>query len=297
MRTPTQKAISTQKSYIYSNPTHLFAGQLQCKCCGGAIVQVCGKSGGYYGCHQAKRKTCSNKLTIPRKRLEKILLEHLKENLLTAENLKYVYDNVEKEIAKTLGTVPEELKEKRHQQEKIQAELQNLLNFVKAGNFSKVVSEALTDAESRSDKLKYEMQGLEFQRSNSFKAPPKEWIDHRLENLFDTLNKNTKASALALKDLFGTIELDPIPGECVIECGKLIQNRAYYLAYTKIDTLALLDEYKGTNWSLLRRRWDSNPRNAFTFTRFPSVLHRPLGHSSKKMKLLQYNYTILISQA
>jgi len=40
----------------------------------------------------------------------------------------------------------------------------------------------------------------------------------------------------------------------VIECGELIQNRAYYLAHSKIDTLALLDEYKGTNWSLLRTR-------------------------------------------
>jgi hypothetical protein len=32
-----------------------------------------------------------------------------------------------------------------------------------------------------------------------------------------------------------------------------------------------------------RRRWDSNPRNTFVFTRFPSVLHRPLGHSSRKI--------------
>ncbi|NDD58354.1 MAG: hypothetical protein EBZ47_03765 [Chlamydiae bacterium] len=224
IRTSTQKATSTQKSYIHANPTHFFAGQVQCKCCGGAIVQVCGKAGGCYGCHQAKRKTCSNKLTIPRKRLEEILLEHLKQNLLTAENLKYVYDNVEKEIEKTLEAVPEELKQKRAQHEKIQAELQNLLNFIKIGNFLKVVSDALTDAEGRSD------------------------------DLFETLNKKTKQSALVLKDLFGTIELEAIPGECVIECGKLIQNRTYYLAHTKIDTLALLDEYKGTNWSLLRKR-------------------------------------------
>ncbi len=254
MRTPSQKSSSKQKSYIYANPTHLFAGQLQCKCCGGAIVQVCGKGGGYYGCHQAKRKICSNKLTIPRKRLEELLLAEIRDKLCTAENLKYIYENVEKEIAKTLGQVPEELKQKRHLHDKMQAELQNLLNFVKAGNFSKVVSEALTDAENRSDKLKSEMQALEFQRSNTFKTPPKEWIDFRLENLFDTLNKNTKASALALKDLLGTIELEPVPGECVVECGQLIQNRAYYLAHSNIETLALLEEGKGTNWSLLRKR-------------------------------------------
>lgn len=254
MRTPSQKELSSQKSYIYANPTHLFAGQLKCKCCKGTIVQVCGKSGGYYGCHQAKRKTCSNKLTVQRKRLEEILINNLKTNLLTSENLNYVYDKIEKEIEKSLSTVPDESKQKRIEHEKIQSELQNLLHFIKAGNFSKVVSKALSDAENRSDKIKSEMQSLELQRNSSFKAPAKEWIDHRLDDLFETLDKNTKISALALKDLLGTIELELVPGECVIECGKLIQTKSYYLAHSTIDTLALLSEYKGTNWSLLRTR-------------------------------------------
>lgn len=35
-------------------------------------------------------------------------------------------------------------------------------------------------------------------------------------------------------------------------------------------------------WKKERREWDSNPRNAFTFTRFPSVLLKPLGHPSLK---------------
>lgn len=78
----------------------------------------------------------------------------MKQQILTVKNLKYVYDNVEKEIAKSLNEVPEELKQKKHQHEKVHAELQNLLNFIKAGNFSKVVSEAITDAESRSEKIK-----------------------------------------------------------------------------------------------------------------------------------------------
>ncbi|MFA6119573.1 MAG: hypothetical protein WC688_06645 [Parachlamydiales bacterium] len=41
--------------------------------------------------------------------------------------------------------------------EKIQTELQNLLNFIKAGNFSKLVSEAIVDSENRQEKLKGEM--------------------------------------------------------------------------------------------------------------------------------------------
>ncbi|MBX7065613.1 MAG: recombinase family protein [Parachlamydiales bacterium] len=241
-------------SYVHSNPVHLFAGQLQCKTCGGAIVQVCGKGGGYYGCYNAKRKTCTNKLTIRRSKVEDILLSTLKERFLTAENLKYVYDNVEKAVAKTLNEVPEELKQKRAQHEKVQAELQNLLGFIKAGNFSKLVSEAIVDAEGRSDKLQIEMKAMEFQTRNAFKAPPKEWIEHRLDKLKETLGMNTKASGLALKDLLGTIEMEAVPGECVVENGNLIQNKPYYLAHSTIDTLALLDEPKGTNWSLLRKR-------------------------------------------
>ncbi len=243
-----------QKSYIHSNPTHLLAGLMACKCCGGAIVQISGKGGGYYGCYNAKRKTCTNKLIIQRKRVESIILKNLKEKFLTAENIRYVYENVEKTVAKSLNEVPEEFKQKKGQFEKVQSELQNLLNFIKAGNFSKVVADAITDAEGRSDRLKGEMQGLEFQRKNAFKAPPKEWIEHRLEKLQETLDKNTKASALALKDLLGSIELEPVPGDCVVENGQLIQTKPYYMAHTNVQTLALLDETKGSNWLQWRKR-------------------------------------------
>ncbi len=243
-----------QKSYVYANPLHLMAGLLKCKCCGGAMVQISGKGGGYYGCYNNKRKVCANKLMVPRKKVESIIISNLKEKFLTAENLKYVYENLEKTIAKTMNEVPEELKQKRHQFDKVQAEMQNLLNFIKAGNFSKVVSEALTDAETRGDRLKSEMEGLDYQRKSAFKAPPREWIDFRLEKLHETLNKNTKASALALRDLLGSIEMEPVPGECLVENGKLIEVRGYYVAHTEIDTLALLEETKGSNWLRCRKR-------------------------------------------
>ena len=106
------------------------------------------------------------------------------------------------------------------------------------------------------------MQGLESQRKTAFKAPPKEWIEHRLENFYETLNKNTKVSALALKDLLGGVEIEPVGGECVVENRQLIQNRAYYMTYSNIDALSLLEEGKGSNSLQWRREWDSNPRDA-----------------------------------
>ena len=54
---------------------------------------------------------------------------------------------------------------------------------------------------------------------------------------------------MALKDLLGSIEMEAVQGECVVECGKLIQSRPYYVAHSRIQTLALLDkETKGSNW-------------------------------------------------
>lgn len=47
---------------------------------------------------------------VPRKKVESLLINDLKEKFLTVENLRYVYENVEKAISKTLNEVPEELR-------------------------------------------------------------------------------------------------------------------------------------------------------------------------------------------
>ena len=153
------------------------------------------------------------------------------------------------------------------------------------GNFSKTVSDALSSAEKKNEELTREIGSLEFQDKNSFKAPPKEWIDHRLASLRETLNKDTVSSSLALKELLGEIRLEAIMEKEVtaddIIDRKMGQSQStgnsqdgtvpifppfkpYYVAYTKIQTLALLDEeHKGSNWYHWRRDRDSNPRTPF----------------------------------
>jgi hypothetical protein len=54
--------------------------------------------------------------------------------------------------------------------------------------------------------------------------------------------------------------LEAVTGQCVIENGRLIEMKPFYMAYTQIQTLALLEESEGSNWLQCRRRWDSNPR-------------------------------------
>ena len=192
-----------QKSYIHGHSNHLLAGLMKCQCCGGAIVLLSGKGSGYYGCYNSKRKTCNNTLWISRKQVEQTIISELKKKILTIENLEYIYKNLEKNIAKGLNDVPEQIKKKKAQYDKLLLEMQNYLNYIKIGNFSKAVATALKEAETRSEALKEEIGGLEFQKQNTFKSPPKEWINHRLEKLHETLNKNTTSSALALKEVLG----------------------------------------------------------------------------------------------
>jgi hypothetical protein len=248
-----KQAFYQQKSYVHTSPNHLFSGLMKCNSCGGAIVLISGKGGGYYGCYNSRRRTCNNSLLIPRKRIEEIIINELKDKILTTDNLEYVYKNVEKLAAEGFNEVPELVKKKKAQYEKIQQEIQNYLNFIRVGNLSKAVSEALTEAEKKNDELKQEMESLEFQKENSFKAPPKEWINHRLENLRETLNKNTVSSSLALKELLSPISLEPILNK-EADLYRLFEGgdrdfKPYYVAHSKIHTLALLDEkYQSANW-------------------------------------------------
>ena len=138
----------------------------------------------------------------------------------------------------------------------------------------KTVSEALSEAEKKNGELEQEIAALEFQRKNNFKAPPKEWINHRLENLTETLNKDTIASSLALKELLSPITLEPILNKDV-DLYRLFEGsdrefKPYYVAHTKINTLALLDKRdQGANWYQWWRCGESNPG--------PKIgLHKPL---------------------
>ncbi len=238
---------------------------MKCYRCGGAIVLISGKGSGYYGCFNAKRKTCNNTLLAPRKRIEKTLISDLKEKILTTENIGYVYKRIEKLVSKGLNKIPEQIKEKKSRYEKILSEIQNYLNYIKTGKFSNAVSEALKEAEDKGGALKKEIDLLLYQKQNKFTSPPKEWISHRLEELRDTLNQNTVNSSLALKELLGSISLEPVTDKksdfyYIVSNGD-IKFKPYYIAHTKIQTLALLDDkYKGTNWLHWRREWDSNPR-------------------------------------
>lgn len=54
-----------------------------------------------------------------------------------------------------------------------------------------------------------------------------------------TGRSKTKGACARGKDLLESIEMEPVPGERAFENGRLIQNRAYYVAHSNVETLAL----------------------------------------------------------
>ncbi len=95
-------------------------------------------------------------------------------------------------------------------------------------------------------------------REKVFQAPPVEWIEERLAQMQEVLERRTERSALLLRSILGKIQLAPTQGEI---------GRPYYVARTSIDALSLLEPPPGQNdpdggSNSLRwwRRRESNPR-------------------------------------
>ncbi|MHB8313367.1 MAG: hypothetical protein ACYDD0_08730 [Candidatus Dormibacteria bacterium] len=88
--------------------------------------------------------------------------------------------------------------------------------------------------------LREEVDGLRRSRDAVFPAPPVEWIEERLTRLRPLLEQAAGRSAQVLRQILGTIPLEPTKGDI---------GRPHYLARTSIDTLVLLDPMPGVEGS------------------------------------------------
>jgi len=146
----------------------------------------------------------------------------------------------------------------RHPQETWRpTRLANFVDFIGEGRGSRALASALTETERRGETLREEVDGLRRSRDAVFQAPPIEWIEERLTRLRPLLEQATARSAQLLRQILGTIRLEPPKGDI---------GRPYYLARTSLDTLALLDPMpgaegseSGSNSVRWWRRRESNP--------------------------------------
>ncbi len=161
-------------------PTELLSGSLVCGLCGSSIVQVSGKSGGYYGCLGAAKGACKNKLLVRRSLAERVILAAVRDRLAPKENLAYVLERVKDELAKTMSNVPEALKAKQGEFEQEERRLANFIEFVAEGRGSRTLADALVATERKVDALRSELELLRRNQEVLLEPPPLVWLEERM---------------------------------------------------------------------------------------------------------------------
>jgi site-specific DNA recombinase len=249
-----------RKSYVDSHPTHLLSGALKCGACGGAIALVSGKSGGYYGCLNASRRSCENRVLISRARLEDKFVGALNEKVLKPEVLSVVYERTAKKIKEHFAHVPEELRLKKVELNRAESRVHNFIEFIATGRATPALADALSQAEEQVKTLKVDVASMESAQRDVFTPPPPAWIADRVRQLNDLLSARTEKSALALRRLTGPVTLTP---------EKPNVGRPYFRVNCKFDSLNLCVAEESSNLSQWWRRRESNPgpeaRNLYVY--------------------------------
>ncbi len=239
-----------RKSYVVSHPTHLLSGALKCGNCGGAIGLVSGKGAGYYGCLNASRHACDNRVLIARRRLEEKFLATLNDEVLKPEVLAAIYERTAEKIKEQFAHVPEELRLKRLELNRAETRVHNFIEFIASGRATGALSDALAEAEKQVKTLKTDVESMTHATAEAFTPPPRAWIADRLKNLNELLAKRTEKSALALRRLTGPVTLTPEKPEV---------GRPYFKVRCNVDSLNLLVAEEGSNSFHWWRRGESNP--------------------------------------
>jgi len=226
-------------SYVTSHPPHLLSGALSCGLCGSAINLVSGTAkrgqGGYYGCLQAVRRACTNRVLIARNKLEARVLAVLRAEVLRPDVLHAVYERTAAKVKEQFSHVPEELKAKRTELASAETRVHHFIEFIARGKAPTALADALADAEGRVKTLKVDVLSLEAARVEAFEPPPEAWIADRLAHLEDVLALRTEQSALALRRLLGNVKMTPQKPEV---------GRSYYTLTCAFQALNLLDLVK-----------------------------------------------------
>ena len=219
-------------------PAHLLAGAMTCSSCGASISQVSGKAGGYYGCPNARKSLCENKVIVRRTLVEKIVISEVRKTISSPEKFQYLLKKVESEISRLYNDIPESISQKEYELRSEERRLQNYINFIGEGNGSRTLNHALLESEKKVDALQAEIDGLRQARDKIYQSPSIEWIEERVSKLDQILELNSGESAIVLRKLLGPIEL---------EAQYPDYGKPYYVAHSSINALAITEPLPNEN--------------------------------------------------
>ena len=211
-------------------PRYLFSGLLTCGACGGSYTLVGAR---HYGCANVRnRGTCGNRLTIRRDVLEETVLRGLKDNLLHPDLIAEFVTTYQQEYNRLRRQQANEQASARAELAKVDRQIRNIIEAVKAGLFVPTMKDEAAALESRKAQL------TELTRDQVEEPPAPhpglaEVYRRKVANLTQWLNKDElrAEAAEALRAMIKTIRLIPQDGELTIElvgelAGILVLNKA-----------------------------------------------------------------------
>ena len=265
-------------SAVISGPT-LLTGLIHCAKCGGAMTIRTGKGGRYryYACSMKARQgpTACDGMAVPMDKLADLVANHLEERLLQPERLETILATVLDRRQERSERQREHIAELNRRVAESEARLKRLYDAIEAGvadlddpalkdridGLKAIRDRAKADAERAQAMLQHSgSQAVTPQMLSKFARTARQRI--RLEG---GGYRRDHLRALAQR-------VEVAEGEVRIMGSKsrLLQTLVANGGAVGVPT-------QGLKW---RREWDSNPRYAFTYTRFPSVRLKPLGHPS-----------------
>ncbi len=221
-----------QRGRAASYPDSLLSGAMVCGVCKRGIVLVSGRHGGYYGCVAARVRGCENRVRVRRDLAEKIIVNALQERLADPRAIRYVFEQLQEEIARLSADVPDLIRRRKEQLGRERRRLDNLVNFIADGRASAAVRDGLEKTEQTVSLLKAQVAELT-RTSSGFRVPFLRTIEQRCKNLRALLDSSIERSALVVRELLAPIRLDPVVSD---------SGRRYYVARTTFDTLKLLED-------------------------------------------------------
>jgi DNA invertase Pin-like site-specific DNA recombinase len=197
-------------------PRYLFSGLLSCGACGGGYTLVGAR---HYGCANARnRGTCGNRLTIRRDVLEETVLRGLQHHLLQPERIEAFVTAYHEEYERMRGLRTDEHASSQAELVKIDRQIHNMVEAVKAGLFAPAMKDAMAALETRKAQL------IETTRDpdDAPLMPHPGLADvyrQKVATLTQALNKDgLRAEATeALRSMIQTIRLIPEDGELELE--------------------------------------------------------------------------------
>lgn len=190
---------------IGSKSESLLAGILRCSECGSNMLQITGRRGGYYGCftHHRKSKTaCKNKFLVHRIKLEKFVIEKVKEVLLSDHNIQIAVSLINKKINHRLRSVSVEIGQLHQRRNDVQRKIRNLMTFIEEGSDSSdLVKENLKERQIELRYIDEQIRLLQVKESEKILVTTFSLRKH-FENLTELFDRDPALANAALRKLF-----------------------------------------------------------------------------------------------